>query len=157
MDDQTNSTPVSSVASAAPTAAKADLTKRFIAALIDNVLASVVALIPVVGGIVGAAYILLKDGLELEFMDKRSIGKKLMKLRPVRLDGSPMDINTSLMRNWPLAIGSVLSIIPLVGWLIAVPVAIVISIIELVLVFTDPEGRRLGDKLAGTKVIEVEN
>jgi uncharacterized RDD family membrane protein YckC len=34
-------------------------------------------------------------------------------------------------------------------------VAGVLAVIELVLVITDPEGRRLGDKLAGTKVIEV--
>jgi uncharacterized RDD family membrane protein YckC len=152
MDDPTNQAPVS-----APTATKADLVKRFVAALIDNVLASLVGFIPVVGGIVGAAYILLKDGLELEFMDKRSLGKKLMKLRPVRLDGGSMDITTSIQRNWPLAIGSVLSIIPFLGWIAAIIIAPIIAIIELVLVLTDPEGRRLGDKLAGTKVVEVES
>jgi uncharacterized RDD family membrane protein YckC len=152
MDDPTNGSPVSP-----QTTVKADLVKRFIAALIDNVLAALVGAIPVVGGIVGAAYILLKDGLDLEFMDKRSIGKKLMKLRPVRLDGGTMDITTSVQRNWPLAIGSILSIIPILGWIIAVPVALVIGVIELVLVLTDPEGRRLGDKLAGTKVTEVES
>jgi uncharacterized RDD family membrane protein YckC len=156
VDDPTNQTPLSSP-STPQTTTKADLVKRFIAALIDNVLAALVGAIPVVGGIVGAAYILLKDGLELEFMDKRSIGKKLMKLRPVRLDGGSMDITTSIQRNWPLAIGSILAIIPVLGWIIAVPVSLVIGIIELVLVFTDPEGRRLGDKLAGTKVIEVES
>jgi uncharacterized RDD family membrane protein YckC len=155
MDDPTNQTPLSSP-STSQTATKADLTKRFIAALIDNVLASLVSFIPF-GGIIGAAYILLKDGLEFEFMDKRSIGKKLMKLRPVRLDGGSMDITTSIARNWPLAIGSVLSIIPVLGALIAIPIVIVISIVEFVLVLTDPEGRRLGDRLAGTKVIEVEN
>jgi uncharacterized RDD family membrane protein YckC len=160
MDDQTNQTPISSSVETTPspaTTAKADLTKRFIAALIDNVLASLVSAIPVVGGIVGAAYILVKDGLDFEFMDKRSLGKKLMKLRPVRLDGQPMDLNTSIRRNWPLAIGSILSIIPLLGWIIAIPVSLVIGIIELVLVLTDAEGRRMGDKLAGTKVIEVES
>jgi uncharacterized RDD family membrane protein YckC len=160
MDDQTNQTPISSSVETTPsptTTAKADLTKRFIAALIDNVLASLVSAIPVVGGIVGAAYILVKDGLDFEFMDKRSLGKKLMKLRPVRLDGQAMDLNTSIRRNWPLAIGSILSIIPLLGWIIAIPVSLVIGIIELVLVLTDAEGRRMGDKLAGTKVIEVES
>jgi uncharacterized RDD family membrane protein YckC len=155
MDDPTNQTPLSSP-STSQTATKADLTKRFIAALIDNVLASLVSFIPF-GGIIGAAYILLKDGLEFEFMDKRSIGKKLMKLRPIRLDGGSVDITTSIARNWPLAIGSVLSIIPVLGALIAIPIVIVISIVEFVLVLTDPEGRRLGDRLAGTKVIEVEN
>jgi uncharacterized RDD family membrane protein YckC len=117
MDDPSNPTPLSSAAtpSTAQTATKADLVKRFIAALIDNVLVALVGAIPIVGGIVGAAYILLKDGLDFEFMDKRSLGKKLMKLRPVRLDGGSMDITTSIQRNWPLAIGSVLAIIPILG------------------------------------------
>ena len=153
MDEQPNQTPVSSVTNT--TIVKADLTKRAIAAIIDSVLASIVSLIPVVGGIVGAAYILVKDGLDIDFMNKRSLGKVLMKLRPIRLDGQAMDLNTSMRRNWPLAIGSLIAIIPVVGWLLAVPVALVIGIIELVLVLTDSEGRRMGDKLAGTKVIEI--
>jgi uncharacterized RDD family membrane protein YckC len=162
MDDQTNPTPNSSPTTPTATTAKADLTKRFIAALIDGVIGGLLSFlvglaIPFVGGILGAAYILLKDGLDVEFMDKRSIGKKLMKLRPVRLDGGAVDINTSIMRNWPLAIGSIISIIPILGWVLGPLAALVFSIIELVLVLTDPEGRRLGDKLAGTKVIEVES
>jgi uncharacterized RDD family membrane protein YckC len=162
MDDQTNPTPNSSPTTPTATAAKADLTKRFIAALIDGVINGLLSFlvglaIPFVGGILGAAYVLLKDGLDVEFMDKRSIGKKLMKLRPIRLDGGMMDINTSIMRNWPLAIGSIISIIPILGWVLGPLIAAVFSIVELVLVLTDPEGRRLGDKLAGTKVIEVEN
>jgi uncharacterized RDD family membrane protein YckC len=72
--------------------AKADLTKRFLASLIDGLLAGGVSMIPIIGGIIGATYILVRDGLELEFMDRRSIGKKLLKLRPVRLDGQPMDV-----------------------------------------------------------------
>jgi uncharacterized RDD family membrane protein YckC len=161
MDDPTNNTPLSSTPPTS-TAAKADPAKRFVAALIDNligfVLSFVVGLaIPFVGGILGAAYILLKDGLELDFMDKRSIGKKLMKLRPVRLDGGTMDINTSIMRNWPLAIGSIISIIPLLGWVFGPLVALVFVVIELVLVLTDTEGKRLGDKFANTKVVEVES
>ncbi|MFN3414252.1 MAG: RDD family protein [Thermoanaerobaculum sp.] len=85
------------------TQGKADLGKRFIAALIDGILAAGVSFIPIVGGIIAALYILLRDGLDVEFMDKRSIGKKLMKLRPVRLDGQPMDPVTSAKRNLPLA------------------------------------------------------
>jgi uncharacterized RDD family membrane protein YckC len=94
-------------------------------------------------------------------MDRRSIGKKLIKLRPVRLDGQPMDPVTSAKRNLPLAVGAVGSIfwvIPILGWIVAIlfgVVGLVIGIIELVLVLTDAEGRRMGDKLAGTKVIEV--
>jgi uncharacterized RDD family membrane protein YckC len=171
MDDQSNrdgqshQTPQAHsdpATASAPTAAKADLTKRFVAALIDGIIGAVLSFllglaIPFIGGILGAAYILLKDGLNLEFMDKRSIGKKLMKLRPVRLDGGVMDINTSVMRNWPLAVGSVISIIPILGWIFGPLAALAFGLIELVLVLTDAEGKRLGDKFASTKVIEVES
>jgi len=144
-------------------AAKADITKRIIAAVIDGVLGWVVSLIPFIGGLAATAYWLVRDGLELEFMDRRSLGKKVMKLRPVRLDGSPMDIETSVRRNWPFAIGGVtlvLSVIPIIGWLLLVPVALaalIVGVIEAVLCVTDAEGRRMGDKFAETKVIEVDS
>lgn len=150
---------MASVPHAAPS--KADLGKRLVAAVIDGILAAGVSFIPIVGGIIGGPYILLRDGLDVDFMDRRSIGKKLIKLRPVRLDGQPMDPVTSAKRNLPLAVGAVGSIfwvIPILGWIVAILfglVGMVIGIIELVLVLTDPEGRRMGDKLAGTKVIEV--
>jgi uncharacterized RDD family membrane protein YckC len=147
--------------SSSPLAAKADLGKRFVAALIDGVLAAVVSFIPVVGGIVAAAYMLLRDGLEFDFMDRRSIGKKIMKLRPMRDDGAPMDMETSVKRNLPLCIGyvgSIFVIIPILGWIVAILlglVGLIVVIIEIVLVVTDPEGRRFGDKFGTTKVIEV--
>jgi uncharacterized RDD family membrane protein YckC len=134
---------------------KADLGKRIIAAVIDGVLAGVVTVIPVVGALVGAAYLLVRDGLEFDFMKQRSIGKQVMKLRPVRLDGGPMDIVTSVKRNLPFAIGPVIMIIPILGWIIGPVIAMIIGVIEVVLVLTDAEGRRLGDKFADTKVIEV--
>lgn len=145
----------------APQGEKADLTKRFVAALIDGLLAGGVSIIPFIGGIIGAAYILLRDGLELEFMDRRSIGKKLLKLRPIRLDGQPMDLETSLKRNVPLcigAVGSIFWVIPILGWILAVLLALVglvVVIVEVVTVLSDPEGRRMGDKWAGTKIVEV--
>jgi uncharacterized RDD family membrane protein YckC len=144
-----------------PATGKADLTKRFIAALIDGVLMAGVSFVPFIGGIVGAVYMLLRDGLDLDFMDGRSIGKKLLKLRPVRLDGQKMDIQTSVMRNFPLAIGavgSVFMIIPILGWIVAIllaVVAVIVAFVEIFFVITDAEGRRWGDKMAGTKVIEV--
>jgi uncharacterized RDD family membrane protein YckC len=144
-----------------PVMVKADLTKRFLAALIDGGLSFVVGFVPVIGGLVAAAYMLLRDGLELEFMDRRSIGKKVMKLRPVRLDGQPMDLVASAKRNWMFALGGIISLlmfIPFLGWLLMIPVALAalaLGIIELVLVITDAQGRRLGDKIAATQVIEV--
>lgn len=149
------------MATEAPGASKADLGKRLIAAIIDGLLAGGVSLVPFVGGIIGGLYILMRDGLELEFMDRRSIGKKLMKLRPVRLDGQPMDPISSVKRNLPLClalVGTIFWVIPILGWIVAILfglAGLVVNLIELVLVLTDPEGRRMGDKLAGTKVVEV--
>jgi uncharacterized RDD family membrane protein YckC len=143
------------------TAPKAELSKRIIAGVIDAVIGAVVGLIPVIGGIIAAGYWLVRDGLDIEFMDHRSIGKKVMKLRPVTLDGRPVDIQTSIKRNWMFALGGVVSLllyIPIIGWLLMIPVALlalVIGIVELVLVITDAKGRRFGDKLAATQVIET--
>lgn len=140
---------------------KADLGKRFFALLIDAVLAVVVGFIPLIGGLVGATYWLVRDGLEFDFMDRRSIGKKIMKLRPLRLDGKPMDVGTSVRRNWMFALGGIISLllfIPIIGWILMIPVALVslgLGIVEIVKVLTDGEGRRLGDSMAKTRVVEV--
>ncbi len=140
---------------------KADLGKRFIAQLIDAAVAFVVGLVPYIGGLAGAAYFVVRDGLEIEFMDRRSLGKKIMKLRPVRDDGKPMDIETSVRRNWMWGIGAITSLllyIPIIGWLLIPVVGLIaaaIGLFEIYKVLTDPEGRRWGDNLAKTKVIEV--
>jgi uncharacterized RDD family membrane protein YckC len=84
-----------------------------------------------------------------------------MKLRPIRLDGQPMTIETSARRNWMFALGGVawfLKYIPIFGWLLLPLVgiaALALGLYELFRVITDPQGRRLGDTMAGTKVIEV--
>ncbi len=148
---------------------KVDAGKRIVAAIIDAIPAVVVAvvlgLIPFIGGIVAglvaAGWWLVRDGLDLEFADKRSVGKKLMKLRPVRLDGQPMTMEVSIKRNLPLVVycvGYLFWVVPVLGWLVSIPVfalGTVVVIVEAVLALTDPEGRRMGDKFAGTKVIEV--
>ncbi len=138
------------------TRSKADLGKRFFAALIDGALAGIVSFVPVIGGLIGAAYMLVRDGLDVDFMDGRSIGKKIMKLRPVRISGEMMDIGTSVKRNLPFAIGPVIMIIPILGWLVGPVVALAIGLVEAILVLTDAEGRRVGDKLAETMVVEVD-
>lgn len=154
--------PVTSQATGGPDAAtKPDISKRAIAAIIDGAVAGALGLVPLVGWIASALYVLLRDGFDFEFMDGRSVGKKLMNLRPVRLDGGKMDFATSAKRNWTICLGSLASfllVIPFLGWVLYIPTliaAIVLGIIELVRVFTDPEGRRLGDTVAGTRVIEV--
>ncbi len=144
--------------------AKPDLVKRFVAVIIDVVVGVLLALIPFVGALLAAVYWLVRDGLDIDFMDHRSVGKKLVKLRPVMLDGSPVDLLASVKRNFPLVVSAILwplLLIPVLGWILililVVPVALVsvaLLIIELVLILTDDKGRRWGDRLANTQVIE---
>ena len=139
-----------------------DLGKRAIAAIIDAVIAMVVGLVPIAGGIAATAYWLLRDGMDLDFMDHRSIGKKVMKLRPVTLDGQPLDLATSVKRNWMFALGGLTQFfaMTIIGLVLAIPlglIAFVIGIVEIVLVLTDAEGRRMGDKMARTRVIETDS
>ena len=139
---------------------KADLTKRFIAALIDGIISSIVAVIPVIGAIIGAAYTLTKDAIMFQVTKdaqwkNRSIGKKLMGLEVISADGTDIDLKASCMRNWPLAIGTIIMIVPVLGWIIGGLVAFVLGILELVLVLTDAKGRRLGDKVGNTMVVDA--
>lgn len=146
------------------TTTKPDVGKRAIAYVIDAVIAAILAYIPFIGSLLGAAYILTRDGFELDFMDGRSVGKKLMKLRPVRDDGGKMDIMTSIKRNWTLSIGSLGYLVlyaPFLG-LLALTILLslvgaILGLVEIYLVLTSPDGRRYGDRFAGTRVVETAN
>ncbi len=152
---------------------KADVFKRFVAYLIDAIISGIVAsLIPFIGGLAACAYMLLRDGLD--FTQNRSIGKMALNLKPIVVEtGANCDLMKSVKRNWPLAVGYLPSIffkrfligIPFMGavssaifWVISVLFGIpflIYIIIEAVLIFTDKKGLRLGDKMAGTQVVEL--
>jgi uncharacterized RDD family membrane protein YckC len=144
---------------AAAVAGAPDTLTRFVAFLIDAVAVAVIGMVPVIGGIVGIAYVLFRDGLDIEYLRGRSLGKTLMKLTVVRADGRPMDLATSAQRNWPLVFGSltqILLFIPVIGWILipfVIIAGLVFVIIEIVRVLTNPEGRRLGDDYARTRVV----
>jgi hypothetical protein len=145
-----------------PTLTKADPVKRIIATVIDGIAATVVGLIPFVGGIIGAFYMLLRDALPIEALEYKSIGKKLLKLSVVRTEGPPskIDYGTSAKRNWMFALGPImmfLLFIPIIGWILDILIGIgclVLVVVELVKIFSDKQGIRLGDKMAGTMVVE---
>lgn len=97
-------------------------------------------------------------------MDGRSIGKKLMKLRPVRDDGGKMDLETSIRRNWTLALGMLGTVVvyaPFLGiialTLLLTLVGAILGLMEIYFVLTSPDGRRYGDRFAGTRVVETES
>ena len=136
---------------------KPDTPRRVLAYLIDGIGAAIVGgLVPFVGGLVAAAYMIVRDGLDVEFMDRRSIGKRLMKLRPVRLDGSPMDLEASVRRNWMFGISGIAQATFQFGLGEFVALAAgLIGLYEIYRVLTDPNGRRWGDELAGTQVVDA--
>ncbi len=147
---------------------KPDAVKRFLAMLIDGIISAVLSfavgiISSILGGIVAAAYWVVRDGLDIDFMKHRSLGKKVMKLNVVRLDGKPMDLETSVKRNWMFGFGAISSIliyIPILGWILILVgglIAACIGLYECYKVLTDKEGRRWGDELAGTRVVESAN
>lgn len=141
---------------------KADLFKRFLAALIDGIIASLLIYIPVLGAIVSTVYLLTKDAVAFEITKKadfknRSIGKKIMGLEVVSLEGKDIDWTISVKRNLPIAIGSAFGIVPILGWIIGSIVGFALMVVEIVLTVTDNDGRRLGDKWANTQVAESQD
>ena len=141
---------------------KADPVKRIIAFVIDAVASMIVGFIPLVGGIIGALYMLLRDALPIEALEYKSIGKKLLKLSVVNTEDptAKVDYAMSAKRNWMFALGPIMLFflfIPILGWIIDILLGIavfILVIIEIVKLFTDEKGQRLGDKMAGTMVIE---
>lgn len=120
---------------------KADLAKRILALIIDILISGVFGIVPKVGWIVGMAYMLFRDGFEWNFMKNRSLGKVVMKLKVVVLEGEKVapDYIISLKRNW-------LFIIPVISFFA--------FIVEGIKTIVDPEGKRFGDILANTMVVD---
>jgi len=141
-----------------------DTLTRFLAILIDGVVAGVLSSIPLIGGlggILGAAYFVVRDGLELDVMNERSLGKHVMDLRVERLDGQSMDIEASVRRNWMWGIGTVSSAVasfPQFGPFFSIPLAVfglAVGLYEAYRVLTREDGRRWGDELAETRVVKA--
>jgi uncharacterized RDD family membrane protein YckC len=126
----------------------AALLLRTAAKVLDFILiAAINEVIPRAGFYAGFAYLLLSDGL----FDGRSIGKRLIKLKVVSSESlQPCTFRDSILRNSTFGLGYLLWLVPWVGWICL----FVISAIEFLLVLGSKEGRRLGDELAKTTVIE---
>ncbi len=109
---------------------------------------------PGLGAAVAGGYMLLRDGLEFDYMRHRSLGKHFMNLHVRRLDGLPMDVQTSIRRNWPIALSSLAPLLAAfvgMGFLIGVA-AVGLFLFEVHRLFKSPDGRRWGDEMAGTEV-----
>lgn len=146
--------------------AEADLAPRVLAKLIDvaigGALSWIVAL-PfygwfvglLIGGMVGAAYVLLSDAMNGP--RRRSFGKKWLDLRVERYDGQPITAQTSVRRNGVFAglfLAQAFSIVaPTLAALLLLATIGGIGY-EFHTLFYDYEGRRWGDVWAGTDVLQ---
>jgi uncharacterized RDD family membrane protein YckC len=128
---------------------KAQVLNRGIAKLIDLLIVAAAGQIIVpVGFLGGLAYILISDG----FAGGRSIGKRLIGLQTVLPDRrEAVGFRESIIRNLPFAVAQLAFAIPYVGWLVAVA----IIAFEAVLILGNEQGRRLGDEVAGTQVLDA--
>lgn len=129
---------------------RAGLLLRVFAKILDVVLIAAVAeMIPKAGFYGGLFYLLISDGL----FDGRSIGKALLGLRVVSIDGMKQcSVKESVVRNAPFGLGVVLSALPWIGWIFVV----LIAVGEFLILLGSREGMRLGDEIAKTMVIESE-
>ena len=143
-------------------APKADLAKRAVALVIDIFVAVILSSIPYVGWFAGVGYMLFRDGFDFEPLNRQSLGKKLMGLKTLKLDGGPVTLGVSGWRNWMfvlVALTGLLIWIPILRFfalLIAGFATLLIGAFEVYMVFNDAEGRRWGDTFAGTKVVEID-
>jgi len=128
---------------------KADHLPRFVARIIDLLLAAALAqVVAPVGFFAGLTYLLIADGVA----PGRSLGKMLIGLRVVTADGQPAQLRASILRNLPWAAVFLLYVIPWIGPLLAAAVVA----LEGLLVLGNSRGRRFGDELAGTQVLNAE-
>jgi uncharacterized RDD family membrane protein YckC len=132
---------------------KADLVNRSLAKFIDFLLVGALSqILKPIGPLTGLTYILISDG----FFQGRSLGKKLIGLRVItKKRGEECNFRDSIIRNLTPAVVVLFSILPLIGWFLFLTVGMVILVFESYLIYTDEAGRRIGDILADTQVIEV--
>src|SRR3989337_2295771 len=100
-----------------PEYSKASVLNRLVAKIIDLIVAAAFSkLLSPVGFFAGLTYLLIADG----FFDGRSLGKKLIRLRTIRIDGGLCTYKDSILRNISIAVGYALFFIPYVGWILTI-------------------------------------
>ncbi len=131
--------------------AKADLTLRGLARLVDFTIAFALAqTAPPVGPILAALYLLVADGL----MNGQSIGKRIFGVRVVVVPRrASAGFHESLLRNAPFALVAVFASVPPL-WPVLLVAGVPIVAFESWMIFTDRLGIRIGDIFADTQVVD---
>ena len=136
---------------------KVSVLNRVIAKFIDLLLVIAVSvLVPYpLGPLFGFLYSLLGDGMRFGGFKSQSVGKKVLRLQVIHtVRHEPANWRDSLIRNSPVGVATFFALIPIWGWLILGMIGIPLMAIEIYLMLTVGHGRRLGDVMADTEVIE---
>jgi uncharacterized RDD family membrane protein YckC len=127
-----------------------------VAKFLDVLLASAIdQVLPAVGFFAAVTYVMIADG----FQPGGSVGKRLLGLATRASGGRECGVRESLLRNGVLAAAFALWLLlqpggwfaGAVGWLVLIGA----FGLEGILLVGNPQGQRLGDELAGTRVIGV--
>jgi len=130
---------------------KADLTLRGLARLADFTIAfGMATTAPGVGPLLAAAYLLLADGL----MQGQSPGKKIFGVKAViPATRAPSGFQESALRNAPFGAVTLFWALPIL-WPVFFLVGLPVIGYEAWQAWDEPLGRRLGDRLAETQVVD---
>lgn len=130
---------------------RVSLISRLVAKFIDLFLVLILsfAFYPI-GVILSVIYLGWSDALK----GGQSVGKSFMGFKVISLeDGSPCSLKQSIVRNLPLLIPLILTILPIWGVILALLIGVPLISVELYFLFRLDSGNRMGDVLADTTVM----
>lgn len=138
---------VAAVEGDSPEYSKANILNRFVAKIIDIIIAAAFSkLLQPVGFFGGLTYLLIADG----FFDGRSLGKKLIGIKTIKSDGELCTYKESILRNLTVSAGYIFFFIPYVGWILT----LIVYSVESLVILGNEKGLRIGDEVAKTFVVE---
>ena len=130
---------------------------RYLAKGIDLIILSFVSFILSYLSVVLAFLVATAYALFIDAYPKLSLGKMAINLRVVDQKTSKLiNLRQSAIRNSPFALMVAFSIIPVLGWILMMVITIPVMILEAYLLYNLETHERLGDIIAGTKVVEVD-
>ena len=131
---------------------------RYMAKGLDVILIAVIALILSVlwyplGALGAILYAFFHDGLN----NGTSLGKAIIGLKVISTpeEDIPVTWRVSAKRNISLGLFTIFAVIPMVGWILMFLVGLPLLMFEAYLIYNLESGYRLGDILAGTRVVSL--
>lgn len=131
---------------------------RYMAKGLDMIITVIIALVfSVISYYLGALLAVLYAFLHDSIKDGVSPGKMIIGLKTIRYPNEElkMDWRASTKRNFSFGLFTIFAVIPMMGWILMFLVGIPLLVFEAYLIYNMESGYRLGDILAGTRVVSV--